>query len=474
MERFLNSRYFAWLAAALFFTAGLALIFVANGTCDDGDSIMHYQYARWAPVHHELFFHHWAKPLYVLMACPWAQFGLGGIKLFNLILSTGAVLLAFAIARHFQIARSPVAAILMALSPGLMVHALSGLTEPLFGVVLGISILLYLRNNIWQAVLIISFLPFVRSEGLIICGVFALMLLLEKRWKLLPLLAAGHIVYSIAGYPVYHNLLWVFTRIPYAKLSSVYGAGTWEHFFIHLPEITGVPLYALLAAGICFGIFQMIRTRIAREHWRLFVLVYGSFGAYFTAHVLFWKLGIFNSLGLLRVLIGVLPLMAVIELEGLNALLAVVKPDTVRNWVLGIVLAVVVIFPFAGRRSSWHYQRDFCLQTSQLADKQAADYIKANFPDYKQAQYYYDANYMSILLNIDYFDTTVSRRVWEIYEHPPRRQAFVIWDNYYSAFECQTALNVPGNNPQFKELKEFALTDPYGYEKKTVVFKNRE
>src|SRR5580658_10738476 len=104
-ENFSNNKYFAWLIAGIFFTLGIILTFTANGTCDDGDSIMHYQFARWAIVHHQLFFDHWAKPLYVLIACPFAQLGIPGIKVFNLLVSSITILLTFYIADTLHIGR---------------------------------------------------------------------------------------------------------------------------------------------------------------------------------------------------------------------------------------------------------------------------------------------------------------------------------------------------------------------------------
>jgi len=471
---FTDNKYFAWLVTGLFFIAGIILTFSANGTCDDGDSIMHYQFARWAIVHHRLFFDHWAKPLYVLIACPFAQFGIPGIKIFNLLVSSATILLTFYIAENLNLPSKALAVLFMVMSPGLIVHSLSGLTEPLFALVLSASVLLYLRNRIALSVFIISFLPFVRSEGLIICGVFALMLIIERRWKLLPVLLCGHVVYSLAGYTVYGNLLWVFTRIPYARLDSVYGHGTWEHFFINLPDIIGIPLYLLLVAGLIAFVIELIKGYANRDGYRRWVLVYGCFIACFFAHVLFWRFGIFNSLGLLRVLIGVLPMMAIIQLQGLNALAGFFKNTVYGKLILYFFIPAVTVFPFMRFESSLHYQRDFCLTTSQLSLKEATDYVQANFSDYRQAQYYYDANYVAILLNLDIFDTAVSRPVWGAYEHPPKNDGFIIWDNYYSAFENKTRIEVASDNSRFELVKKFTLYDRWNFEKTAVLFRYRK
>ena len=472
-EKYFSNKYSLVIIVLLFSVAGILLTFFANGTCDDGDSIMHYQFARWAVIHHQLFFDHWAKPLYVLIACPFAQFGMTGMKLFNLFISVVTICITYQIAGYLDIQRKALVTLFMALSPGLMVLSLSGLTEPLFACILAGCVLLYFRNNTVASILLISFLPFVRSEGLMMCGLFGLILLLEKKWKFMPLLAVGHVVYSLAGYTVYGNLLWVFTRIPYARLDSIYGHGDWSHFFIYTPNITGWPLYVLLIIGCLVAIFRLVKTWRDKSNWRRWILIEGSFLTMFVGHVIFWRFGIFNSLGLLRVLLGVLPMMAIVELEGLSFVLQAIKQPMQRNIAFGLTLIAVVVFPFLNFESSWNYRRDFCLTVSQLSNKAATDYLKSNLPVSLRTQYYYDANYVSILMSIDFFDTTISRRVWEIYDHPPKDTAYILWDNYYAAFESKTRYEVPANNPRFELVKKFTLYDTWNFEKTTVLFKAR-
>ena len=74
--------------------AVLTIIFF-NGTGDAGDSIYHYLFAKYAPIHPELFFYHWAKPVYVLLASPFAQFGFTGIKIFNALVSLTTIFLTY-------------------------------------------------------------------------------------------------------------------------------------------------------------------------------------------------------------------------------------------------------------------------------------------------------------------------------------------------------------------------------------------
>ena len=71
----------------------------------------------------------------------------------------------------------------------------------------------------------------------------------------------GSVIYSIAGYFVYHDFLWVFTEIPYSKLSSQYGNGKLTHFVDQLFYVVGPIIYLLLITGIISIIRNAIKSK---------------------------------------------------------------------------------------------------------------------------------------------------------------------------------------------------------------------
>jgi len=217
---------YAICAMAVFSIVIFLIAFLTKGTCDEGDSIMHYLFAKYAFAHPENFFNHWAKPFYVLIMSPFAQFGFAGARVFNTILTCTSVWFAY-LAKEMKYKWAICVFIIPLFFKTLVVVTFSGLTEPLNNALIAIAIYLAFTERYAMATIIMSFLPFVRSEGLFLCGTFGLYLLWMRQWKILPLLILGHVVYSIAGYPFHKDFLWVIHNIPYQFGSTHYGHGGW-------------------------------------------------------------------------------------------------------------------------------------------------------------------------------------------------------------------------------------------------------
>jgi hypothetical protein len=141
-----------YILFAVYLAIGVLLIILFDGTGDDGDSVNHYLFARYAPIHPALFFNHWAKPIFTFLAARFAQFGLLGIKAFNLIVSAISSFLVFKTARTIGMKNPWMAMLIMLACPFGFVVALSGLTEPLFGLFTAIGIHLLARERYtWSA-----------------------------------------------------------------------------------------------------------------------------------------------------------------------------------------------------------------------------------------------------------------------------------------------------------------------------------
>ncbi len=141
----------------------LASISLSNDfTGDTGDSLMHYLYSHYSFKHPGLFLNHWAKPLFVLISSPFSQFGFQGIKIFNCLMASLTCFFTLVTAQKLKLKYWWLVVIIMFFSPLYFRLIFSGLTEYMFGLALILSIYLAISKRIIPAIIIVSFLPFIK------------------------------------------------------------------------------------------------------------------------------------------------------------------------------------------------------------------------------------------------------------------------------------------------------------------------
>ncbi|MCH7536007.1 MAG: hypothetical protein IH948_09780, partial [Bacteroidetes bacterium] len=129
--------------------------------------------------------------------------------------------------------------------------------------------------------------------------------------------------------------------------------------------------------GVISIIWKLIKKQLSLE---LRILVLSGFLVVFVAHSLFWYLGIFNSMGLPRVLVGVCPLIAIISLFGYNFITteALRNKRTTRIGLQGLLIVYVLIFPVTSNPASIKWKSDFNLSIDQQTAMEVANFIRKN------------------------------------------------------------------------------------------------
>ncbi len=390
---------------------------------------MHYLFAKHAPNNIKLYFDHWAKPVYVLLASPFAQFGITGIKLFNLIVSNLAIVFTYKIAKALNLKNAWLTFFLIVFAPYCFIITFSGLTEPLFALFISLGVYFSIKNKHITACLIISFLPFVRSEGLIIAGVFGLYYLLTKNFKYLPLLVFGHLFYSIAGFFVYDEFFWVFKKIPYANLGSPYGSGTLLHFVEQLLYIVGVPIYILFWLGFANISYNIFRNKTSKE---ISLLIFLNCIAFLVSHTLFWYLGIFNSMGLKRVMVGIMPLIAIVSLMGYNLIVEDLcnKLNKLKLFLKFGLITYIVVFIFTPNPAALNFQKELNLDEGQVNTISFAQKFKSEV--HPTSVLSYNHPYISEVLNINHFRNDERLIFSTEYKNYLKPGDIIIWENVFT------------------------------------------
>ncbi len=418
-------------------------------TGDNGDSVMHFLFSHYAFDHPENFLDHWAKPIFVLLSSPFAYFGFKGMIVFNVLCISLTGLFSFYIAKTLQLKYPLLVFPLLLGAPLYFKLGFSGLTEYLFGLITVLAIYLIQKQRIQSAVLLISFLPLVRSEGLIVLGIFALFLLVEKRFRLLPLLLTGQALFTLLGGIYHQDLFWVVNDIPYANVDSPYGNGKPFDFVFRLMYVIEKPLMLLLGIGLIKLVYDLFKQKYDQKNNIKHLLIVGSFLAVFLAHALFWWLGIFNSMGLPRVLIAIVPLAVIIALIAMDRLVEKVpQPHVKKGILLGITL-IVLSFPFVtGPNSVQYSQTMFEVKDHQFIKEDVAPFIVSEFPDYHERLVMFSQPYLSLALGINYFDLNKHQEMQFVKGTTLESGTLIIWDNWFSVSDGGVELNDLLTNPQ--------------------------
>lgn len=450
----------------IYLILGGLTIFLFDGTAGAGDSIYHFLYAKEAPQHPTLFFDHWAKPLWVLIAAPFAQFGFAGMKIMNVLAVAGTIYFTKKTSDKLSIKNTWLTGLLLIFSPLYFVLTFSGLTEPLFAFLLILATYLFLDKKWFWSILIISFLPYVRSEGLFFIGIFGFMLIWLKKWKYLPILLLGSVAYGIAGYPIHGDLLWVFNKVPYAKMSSTYGEGNALHFVNQLLYVVGIPFYIFIWLGI---LAWFRKTWKEGFNAKLTFIIYGGAVSFILAHSIFWYFGIFNSMGLNRVLICIIPFLAIIALIGINT----ITEDLLGSYKkIGTIVKVLlfgylIVFPFTSNPAALDLNKELNPNTAEQAAQETAAYITENYEDYRIVT----ANiHFCQLLEIDCFDSEEKVFLNNSELNKLRSNDLVIWENWFAVVEQAIGSEQLDQHPQLKRIKTFQKKTPEGNPVEYIIY----
>jgi hypothetical protein len=405
-----------------------------SGTVDDGDSVSHYLYSKWALTETYLLIDHWNKPVFTLFTVLFAQLGFYGMKLINSILFLAAIYYTYKLIEKEKIENAALAIVIVGFMPQYLLVSQSGLTEILFSFLLILTLYLIQENKLILASISASFLPFSRPEGYFFILILGLFLLYRKQWKLLPLLLTGHVFYSIIGYLFFgEKLLWVFGKNPNAALSQTYGqTGEWLHYIKGLQHTLGTPMFILFWLGVLVFLFQII---INRKKSETQVLALTMIGLTIGAHTLFWYLGLFKSFGLLRNLLTIAPLYGVFILLGINFIIVIAAKLKIKSQFVILAFSIIIIgFTFSSSKYSFQFPSAFKLNKTQVLNEKLAAYIQDSFPNRKLIYHY--CPYLSVLLNENVFDRSVHKNIsLELVNDSIPSNTILIWDDWYAVME---------------------------------------
>jgi hypothetical protein len=303
---------------------GLIFSFVATVTdIPEGgaDNYAHFNISRWAFRYPHLFLDHWGKPVFTILTAPFAQLGMTGVRIFNVVAGLLTAWFCYLLAVELKLKHAWFAVVVAVFTPIYFVMMFTGMTEVLFSLVLVVSVYLFFKENYLLSAVTISFLFLVRSEGLAFIGLFFIALIVRRQYKFIPFLFSGFILFSLIGWIFYyHDFWWLINKRPYAIGGpDIYGSGEWYSFFKKMPLYFGPVVPFFVVAGTSVIVSEWIKTKdkLKSDPFLQILLILGSFWGYLLVHNYLWWQGI-SSAGLVRVMAGVSPLVGLLAAVSFN------------------------------------------------------------------------------------------------------------------------------------------------------------
>jgi hypothetical protein len=449
------------------------LVLLANGVNGGADTFTHYQMSRYSWIHHDLLLNQWGKPVFTVLFSPFAQLGLQAIIWTNLALIFFEAFLVFKIAKKLDLNRAWLAPLLFLSCPVVFDNAVSSLTEIICALFLILFIHWSLRGKFFLGALILSFMPFARSEGFVILGVAAMFFFFTRRWKYIPILAFGSIAMNLLGYWYTGIPLWIFDSNPYVNTEiTSYGSGSFFHFFIWSIPVFGIGFLFLLKSTWLNAHTLVNRLTIdwksssvsedsknfILKHQVIFWIVLGSFWGYFMAHTVLWWQGMWASLGLLRVMFVVAAPMVLLALIELNKFID--KRPMLGNWKFINVIVFVLCGTALGTNTlilgAVGAPVEYGIEEAVLNEMKG--WMKSEGVT-TEGCVFAGHSYVSLALDRDPFDYTKMNQLRSF--KYAQKGDLIVWDGHYGPNEENTPIAMMERDTTLMFLKEFRPEKEY-------------
>lgn len=420
----------------------------------------HYLHARYAWEHAAAGLSQWGKPVFSLLAAPFALLGPFGMAVFG---ACCAVLTCLVIIRSLPASDArwawsvPVLLFAMPVVPGTVA---AGLTEPLFGLwsVMIVAALFHGRTR--TALVLASFLPFVRPEHVVLQPFVVLWVARAGRWRQWPWGLVGVVLYSLAS-GVFLGRPFAFFQEHHYLGNTIYGEGTALHFVEQLPDITGPWVAALFA--ITLASLPLLWSRAGADRTELFrrtAMTAGPALGIFALHSYAWWRGDLASMGLLRVMATAAPLAVwamVLVLAAWCRTGAFATAGRAIPWVLP-ALFIGVAWPDTIARTGLPLPPD----PRHEALLRTVHYVQEQGPGPEGRTWYGDPR-IAALLDLDPWDSTSCSSMRSF--RPHAGQPFlgsgdvVVWDAHFAAFEGRAVADSLFLDPRLRPV-HVSFADP--------------
>ena len=165
-------------------------------------------------------------------------------------------------------------------------------------------------------------------------------------------------------------------------------------------------------------------------------------------------MGIFNSMGLIRVLVGIIPLIAIIALHGFNFITEHKYFGTIlKRIVQTLIILYIIGFPFTNNPAAINVKKDLMPDSGQICSREVADYINNN--GYKEKRFFTAYAYFSVVMELDYFDKIRHVELKTENMNLLQKGDCIIWDDWFAKNTSGIDLESLAGRQDLTRIKDF-------------------
>ena len=425
------------------------------GLSGGSDSYGHYLIARNTWNHPSLFLDQWGKPLYNLIASPFAQFGLNGVICLNILCLIISGLLVYKITYKLNLKFAFLGFLLTVLSPVFLDNTISSLTEPLCALLVILTIFLFVFEKYTLTAVLAGFLPYSRSEGFIVLAIVAItLIIIKKQYKLIPHLFIGSLFLNTLGWIIDGDPFWVMTQNPYINFElsgvNICGNGGLFHYMYAGHYTFGFFVCIIILFTVCYFFGELILAIKSVNHNMLLIVM--IFLAYFGAHVFIWWKGMMGSCGYVRVMIVIAPIVSLIVVYGmkrLNDLTTLMTPKYGKAITKTLILLLIINTIYTPYRY-YGYRYPLAISEEQEQYHKLLDWY--NNQDFENRTKIYLYPYFSIIADIDPYNQKEHLDFWASSLEYTKKGDILIWDSHFGPNESGTPLANLESNKSWNKI----------------------
>ena len=375
---------FAAIALALMAVLGVVLVFTFPGSPEQ-DTEYHFLMARTAWVNPSYFVGVWGRPLYTTVFAIPALMGFVAARLFAVGIGVAVAWQTWRLARDLEMERAWLVVPLLLAQPVFFELFPDMLTEPLFALMFVVAVRWHLRGWTMCGMLGASLLPLARPEGVFLCLLWGGWVVVgsldgvgqprrSSFWEILRIvpriliLATGVFLWWAASFCITRDPLYILHNWPATWHQGVYGQGNIFSYAMRSLEFTGVLLLVPFLAGLWRA--------LPRRRW---IPVTGAFLLLFVLHSIFRAYGLFGEAGYPRYMVSVSPAIAVLTLEGWNAV-----ASWLNKWSSPVRVAIGAGVLAVALAQSFLYLDSFKGARDGVAICEMSDWLRAHPQPYKR------------------------------------------------------------------------------------------